>query len=79
MHKILNMSTKDVIDLEDEIESLKLYLDLEKMRFDQAMEYALIVPDDDELLEMKIPSMIIQPFVENAIKHGLLHKQGLKN
>lgn len=78
MRKILNMSTKDVVDLEDEIESLKLYLDLEKMRFDQALEYELVVPDDDDLLEMKIPSMIIQPFVENAIKHGLLHKQGLK-
>lgn len=76
MRKILNMSTLDKVMLEEEIDALRLYLELENMRFNGALEYQILLPDD--LLRFEIPSMIIQPYVENSIKHGLLHKQGVK-
>ncbi|MBL7766622.1 MAG: histidine kinase [Chitinophagaceae bacterium] len=75
--RILEMSEKEKISLDEEVDALKLYLDLEKIRFEQ-MEYTITV---DSLLNTEsvfIPSMIIQPYVENAIKHGLLHKKGPK-
>lgn len=72
---ILEMSDKDKIKLREETEALQLYLELEKMRFDEDLDYTITVsPDIDEDL-VKIPSMMIQPYVENAIKHGLLHSK----
>jgi LytS/YehU family sensor histidine kinase len=55
-----------------------LYVSLEKARFEDDFEYTIAIPDDVDLSQHNIPSMIIQPFVENAIKHGLMHKMGLK-
>jgi sensor histidine kinase YesM len=78
MRKILSMSAKDRVKLEEEIDAIKLYLELENMRFNGSLNYELTILHEDELFEVEIPSMIIQPFVENAIKHGLLHKQGEK-
>ncbi len=70
---ILEMSEQETVLLKDEIQALKLYLDLEKMRFQEEFEFELLY--DEELLNtIEIPSMIIQPYVENAVKHGLLHK-----
>ncbi|MCK6609831.1 MAG: histidine kinase [Bacteroidia bacterium] len=74
MRKILGMSTRDTIQLEEELEALKLYLELENMRFNGSLIYEIDLPNE-EILELEIPSMIIQPYVENAIKHGLLHSQ----
>lgn len=71
---ILDMSEKETITLSDEIESLKLYLDLEKIRFEQ-LEYVITLNSNVNAETIHIPSMIIQPYVENAIKHGLLHKK----
>jgi signal transduction histidine kinase len=71
VRQILNFSDQDFIPLYQEIEMLKNYLDMEKMRFDGNLQIEM---EDYEDLDVKIPSMIIQPFVENAIKHGLLHK-----
>lgn len=79
MRRILNMSARDNVKLEEEIESIKLYLELENMRFNGQLNYQIVLPENDELLDAEIPSMIIQPYVENAIKHGLLHKSGTKN
>jgi hypothetical protein len=75
---ILEMSEKETITLEDELQALKLYLELEKMRFTENFEYQIEVDNSLDLELIKIPSMIIQPHVENAIKHGLLHKTDLK-
>lgn len=72
----LNMSDKPFIAIEDELKLLTTYLELEKLRFKKDFEYHITI--DESLKELLIPSMIIQPFVENAIKHGLLHKKGLK-
>jgi LytS/YehU family sensor histidine kinase len=58
--------------LEDEIERLQLYLEIEHMRFGDKLKYELILDDTMEDLTLEIPSMILQPFVENAIWHGIL-------
>jgi LytS/YehU family sensor histidine kinase len=54
---------------------LEVYLELEKLRFKNDFEYII---NKNNLTDFQIPPMLIQPFVENAIKHGLLHKDGLK-
>lgn len=76
--KILNNSDLEYISLAEELESLQLYTELEKMRFED-IHSTLIIAQTINPSEILIPSMIIQPYVENAIKHGLLHKQGDKN
>lgn len=74
---ILEMSNREKIPLSDEIKALHLYLKLEKMRFEEDFSYEINTVGNISDTIM-IPSMLIQPYVENAIKHGLLHKKGLK-
>ncbi|MFN0201636.1 MAG: histidine kinase [Bacteroidia bacterium] len=73
MRKILEMSNQEKVLLSEEIEALRLYLDLEQMRFSQSLVYEIRVAENVDTEELKIPSMLIQPYIENAIKHGLLH------
>ncbi len=76
MRIYLNHSTKDYITLAEEIETLRLYLNLEKIRFGENFNYKINVDTFKVLIHnMKIPTLIIQPYIENAIKHGLLHKK----
>jgi LytS/YehU family sensor histidine kinase len=63
------------ITLEEEINSLYLYLDLEAMRFKEKLNYAIIVHDNVDSAFIELPPMIIQPYVENAIWHGLMSKE----
>lgn len=79
MRRILDSSDKSEVTIEKEFETIELYVLLEKARFDDDFDYNIIFPEGLDLSQYKIPSMIIQPFVENAIKHGLMHKQGSKN
>jgi ligand-binding sensor domain-containing protein len=73
----LKISETQYISIKEEIESLTTYLELEKLRFGDEFQYQIIKnPGVSDLFE--IPSMIIQPFVENAMKHGLLNKNGDK-
>ncbi len=76
---ILEMSDKETITLSEELKALHLYLDLEKMRFEEAFEFEFQLDEKIDCDLCKIPSMLIQPYVENAIKHGLLHKEGNKH
>jgi len=69
---ILEMSDKEYIALDAEIKAFNLYIELERMRFPE-IQYELYVDPSINVYISYIPSMIIQPFVENAIKHGLLH------
>ena len=69
----LKASEVDKIVLKDEIESIKTYLRLEKMRFNERLEIQYDI--DDKLLNAIIPPMLIQPLIENAIKHGVSKKQ----
>ncbi|MFY7652494.1 MAG: sensor histidine kinase [Chitinophagaceae bacterium] len=72
---ILEMSNKDKISLTEEIKALNLYLELEKQRFEDKLQYFIKVDEDINPDFSYIPSMLIQPYVENAVKHGLLHKK----
>jgi LytS/YehU family sensor histidine kinase len=77
---ILEMSEKENVNLSDELLALQLYLELEEVRFEETDFHYFIITDEDLDMEMvQIPSMMIQPYVENAIKHGLLHKSGKKD
>jgi len=68
---ILKYSSEESISLEKEIETLTNYLELEKMRMKDAFSYEFIYDHDLETEFINIPPMLIQPFIENAIKHGL--------
>jgi hypothetical protein len=75
VRRTLNYSEKDFIEFEQEIALLELYLSLEKLRFKKDFSYHLDIQTSEDFL---IPPMLIQPFIENALAHGLLHKQGEK-
>ncbi len=75
VRQTLHFSDADLVELEDEIDLLKLYLDLEKLRFSKDFEYKII---DNDIEGIEIPPLLIQPFIENALVHGLLHKAGKK-
>ncbi len=70
MRNILENSRKSMIRLEDEIETLRLYIELEAMRFKNMFEFEISVSDDIIPSKTYIPPMLVQPFVENSIKHG---------
>ncbi len=78
MRKILDASDKEEISLQSEIEILNLYLELEKLRFKKDFVFTIDIDEKVDPYSIVIPSMILQPFVENALKHGLLHKKGEK-
>ena len=73
---VLNNSGKVFITLTEEIEVLELYLSLEHMRFERSFDYKIEIDEDLEKDEIMIPSMLLQPYVENALWHGLMHKDG---
>lgn len=75
MRRILQMSDKDFVNLRNEMESLQLYLELESLRFEDSFEFNFKIDPQIDLSDTEIPPMIIQPYLENAIKHGLLHKK----
>lgn len=75
---ILELTEKDTISIAEEVKTLSLYLDIEKARFEDDFVYEIKIAPEIDSEQTKIPSMLLQPYVENAIKHGLLHKEGLK-
>jgi len=74
MRIYLNQSQEKTIKLSEEIEALDLYLDLEKVRFEDTLTINMDVDATLNIDFILIPPMIIQPYIENALKHGLLHK-----
>ena len=76
--QILTVSGKKKINLSTEVEILTKYLELEKMRFAEGFDYSISLSENIDEDYHQIPPMLIQPFVENSIKHGLLHKSGNK-
>lgn len=79
MRKLLENTTKDSLSLADEIDILNRYLEIESLRFNHVFKYQIIVDPNINTLTTFIPHFLIQPFVENAIWHGLLPKKGNKN
>ena len=76
VRQVLNNSKSPIINLEKEIETLKLYIEMEQMRFDDKFNYQFHIDGNLDLLEINLPPLIFQPYVENAIWHGLMHKEG---
>lgn len=76
--QILEVSGKKSICIADEIEILTKYLQLEQLRFKKDFTFSVTVSNDIDEDYHKIPPMLIQPIVENSIKHGLLHQKGAK-
>jgi hypothetical protein len=72
---ILQNSREKSISLQNELETLILYIELEKLRFDDEFSFQCIIDDQINLESIKIPPMLLQPYVENAIWHGLMHKR----
>jgi len=72
MRKILENSQHTAIPVRDELDALQLYLELESIRFRDKFDYQITVDDEIDPLLYKIPTMLIQPYVENAICHGLM-------
>jgi LytS/YehU family sensor histidine kinase len=75
MRHILESTRSDFIELDEEIASLENYLALQKLRFDKKFDYKIEVDEDIDAKEVSIPSMLIQPFVENSIEHGIKPKE----
>jgi hypothetical protein len=78
IRKVLEGSSRQSVRLDEEIELLRIYLDIEKARYDQALEVSFYVDPLLDTQEFFLPSMLVQPYIENALRHGLLHKKGLK-
>jgi hypothetical protein len=74
MRMVLEYSQKDFIPFEEELRLLELYLKLEHARFGEQFEYEVNKGPGLNLGEVEIPPMLLQPFVENAIWHGLRYK-----
>lgn len=75
MRKTLENSRFTAIPVKDELEALTLYLELEALRFKNKFNYTVTIDEDIDVVMHKIPTMLIQPYVENAICHGLMHKE----
>jgi len=75
MRLILQNSQNELVPLENEVEALKLYLELEAVRFDHHFSYTIRIDEHLDIAALKVPPLIIQPYAENAIWHGLMHKE----
>jgi ligand-binding sensor domain-containing protein len=74
IRKNLDSSETNLTSLQEEIDRLNLYLELEHMRFQGKFEYAIEVDEDVDTESIQVPSMLLQPFLENSIWHGILPK-----
>ena len=72
---VLENSRSEKVTLENELETLRLYMELEAMRFRGRFRHEITVDKDLDQDQIEIPPLILQPFVENAIWHGLMHKE----
>lgn len=79
IRKILDASRVKVVTLSDELETMDLYMSIENIRFSNEINFEVFVDEDINLDQVKIPSLILQPFLENALWHGLSSKKGQKN
>lgn len=79
VRKILEASSLKEISLAEELETVELYMNIENIRFSNEINFEVIVSDNIDIHTVKIPSLILQPFLENAIWHGLSSKDGNKN
>jgi tetratricopeptide (TPR) repeat protein len=75
MRYILDNSSKPYISLDAEVNTLQLYMELERLRFDNKFDFHINVASDIDTEELAIPPMLAQPYIENAILHGMMYKE----
>lgn len=76
MRNILDASRSEMISIDKEFQILKDYLDLQMVRFNNSFEYIMTTDDSIQPDEVYIPPMLVQPFVENAVEHGVTNYDG---
>ncbi|GGW37943.1 hypothetical protein GCM10007383_23440 [Arenibacter certesii] len=79
VRKILEASSLKEISLFDELETIELYMNIENIRFSNEINFVILIDEPIDPHNVKIPSLILQPFLENALWHGLSTKEGEKN
>lgn len=75
IRSVLQQSQQSFISLKDELEILELYIRLEQMRFENKFDFSYNIDEEVDTTYVKIPALLLQPYVENAIWHGLMHKE----
>jgi len=75
MRQVLENSVNESVPVADEIKALTYYLDLEKMRFGNSFNYNIEIDENIDQENTEIPSMLLQPYIENAIVHGMRNKE----
>jgi sensor histidine kinase YesM len=75
IRSVLQQSQQSFISLKDELEILELYIRLEQMRFENKFDFSYKIDERIDTTYIKIPALLLQPYVENAIWHGLMHKE----
>ena len=78
VRRIMENSNHQYLRFEEIIETLKLYVEMEAFRFNHEFSYTFDIEDDEDMLDTQLPPMLLQPYVENAIWHGLMPKEGEK-
>ena len=76
IRKILENSRENTVSLSNELQLLELYIQLEQLRFSNKFEYQIVVDEKIDIENTEIPPLLIQPYIENAILHGLINKNG---
>ena len=79
IRKILVASSEKEISLEDELDTMKLYMNIENIRFSNEIDFEIKIDDNINTANIKVPSLILQPFLENALWHGLSSKKDDKH
>jgi LytS/YehU family sensor histidine kinase len=75
IRRVLQNSARRTIPLTDELQTLRLYIELERVRFKNRFQFSITVDENIDAECLMIPPMLLQPFVENAIWHGLMQKE----
>lgn len=76
IRRVLDLTGQKIVPLAEELETLELYLQLEGLRLNQSLTYSIELGEEVEPELMRVPPLIFQPFVENAIWHGIAPKRG---
>jgi len=75
MRNVMNASNRDFVTLQEEKEALQHYISLEHLRFEDQFQFKITIDENLDHNQTKVPNMLLQPFIENAIWHGLRYKK----